>query len=84
MVPRIPPPTQIDASARSPRLQPTVDHFTYQVIAKLVGIKGRDEQDVTYYILRDWIRANREELESLGITVEVRGGHIIVNHESSA
>lgn len=60
------------------KIQFNVDAYTKWVLDHLVGVKGRNPGDVAYYILRDWIRSNREELASLGITIEVAGGRLFL------
>jgi hypothetical protein len=56
-----------------------VDEFTYWVLERLVGVKGRNPSDVAYFVLRDWIQAHREELEHLGISVQVAEGRLTIS-----
>ena len=72
------PPADVAEAAQSWKVQPVVDAYTHWVLGRLVGIKGRSVPDVTYYILRDWIQSHQEELEHLGIAVQVRQGRLIL------
>lgn len=73
----IPAPDVGDAE-QSRKVQPVVDAYTHWVLGRLVGIKGRNVPDVAYYILRDWIQSHQDELEHLGIGVQVRQGRLIL------
>ena len=66
------------ASEGSQKISPSVDSYTYWVLQKLTGLRGRDPTDVSYYILRDWIQRNRAELEELGISATVADGHAVI------
>jgi hypothetical protein len=72
------PPADVEEAVQSWKVQPVVDAYTHWVLGRLVGIKGRSVPDVAYFILRDWIQSHQEELEHLGIAVQVRQGRLIV------
>lgn len=71
-------PADVEEAAQSWKVQPVVDAYTHWVLGRLVGIKGRSVPDVAYFILRDWIQSHQEELEHLGIAVQVRQGRLVV------
>jgi len=72
------PAPEVAGAEQSRKVQPVVDAYTHWVLGRLVGIKGRNVPDVAYYILRDWIQSHQEELDRLGISVQVRQGRLIL------
>lgn len=61
----------------------TVDAYTFWVLSKLVGVKGLTPAGVAYFILKDWIQDHIEELEHLGITVQVAEGRLTLRHSKN-
>jgi hypothetical protein len=56
-----------------------VDAYTSWVISNLVGYKGTSRTDVATTLLREWITANRGELERLGLwPPEIRAGRAVI------
>jgi len=72
-------PPEAGEAEQSHKVQPVVDAYTHWVLGRLVGIKGRNVPDVAYYVLRDWIQSHQQELEHLGIGVQVRQGRLILH-----
>ena len=61
------------------RVNAWVDAYTDWVIRNLVGYKGRNRTDVASTLLREWITANRDELETLGLwPPEIRAGRAVI------
>jgi hypothetical protein len=64
--------------AKSHKVQPSVDAFTYHVLNELVGIKGTSVADVASFILKDWIGDHLDELERYKIRVERKEGVLVL------
>ena len=61
------------------RVNAWVDAYTDWVISNLVGYKGTSRTDVASTLLREWITANKGELERLGLwPPEIRAGRAVI------
>ena len=56
-----------------------VDAYTSWVIQNLVGVKGRNPTDVASTLLREWVTANKDDLEKMGLwPPQVRAGQAVI------
>lgn len=61
------------------RVNAWVDAYTDWVIRNLVGYKGTNPTDVASTLLREWVTANKVELERLGLwPPEIRAGRAVI------
>ena len=61
------------------RVNAWVDAYTDWVIRNLVGYKGKNPTDVASTLLREWVTANKPELERLGLwPPEIRAGRAVI------
>ena len=56
------------------RVQTVVEDYSFFVLDKLVGIKGKSVSDVVSFIVKDWIGDHFDELEKYGISARVSSG----------
>ena len=61
------------------RVNAWVDAYTDWVIRNLVGYKGTNPTDVASTLLREWVTANKTELERIGLwPPEIRAGRAVI------
>lgn len=61
------------------RVNAWVDAYTDWVIRNLVGYKGTNPTDVASTLLREWVVANKAELQELGLwPPEIRAGRAVI------
>ena len=61
------------------RVNAWVDSYTDWVIRNLVGVKGTNPTDVASTLLREWVTANKADLERMGLwPPEVRAGRAVI------
>lgn len=65
-------------TAKSSKIQISVDQYTAHVLENLVDIKGTSVADVANFILKDWIGDHFEELGKYKITVEKKNGKLSI------
>lgn len=61
------------------RVNAWVDTYTHWVIRNLVGYKGKNPTDVASTLLREWVTANRAELQELELwPPTIRAGRAVI------
>lgn len=53
----------------------SLDPFTNRVLEEMgiVGIYGKNAAEAASYVVRTWLRENRDELREMGISLKPRG-----------
>ena len=67
-----------DKNSKGYRVQVKVEQYTLHVLNQLIGIKGNSRSEVANFILKNWIGDHSEELAGHKITVERKGGKLIL------
>ncbi|MEX2151714.1 MAG: hypothetical protein WD825_00140 [Gemmatimonadaceae bacterium] len=71
--------TILPSDKRGHRVNAWVDAYTDWVIRNLVGYKGTNPTDVASTLLREWVTANRAELQELGLwPPTIRAGRAVI------